>query len=144
VIHATQETPRTGRLDAAQAARTLRHFIGMRQLLVIVDACHGEERQFFYNKLAELAHITRTMPKVYEQDGLGDRAVAYLHYFTGSCDWYITERDTSDEQHQAFGWADLGCGGELGYISIAELLEAGAELDLHFAPRSLAQIKEGD
>ena len=46
------------------------------------------------------------------------------------------------EQHQAFGLADLGMGAELGYISIVELLENGAELDLHFVPRTLEQIKK--
>jgi hypothetical protein len=35
-------------------------------------------------------------------------------------------------QMQAFGIADLGMGAELGYISIPELLENGAELDLYF------------
>jgi hypothetical protein len=127
--------------EAASAARTLRHFIGTAQLLVISHACRGEEKQFFFHKLAELAHVTTTMPKVYEQDGKGDNALAHLHYFTGGCDWYITERDTSHEQHQAFGLADLGYGPELGYISITELIEAGAEIDLHFQPKTLAQIK---
>ena len=80
------------------------------------------------------------MPRGYEQDGKGDSAIAYLHYFTGSCDWYITERDTTDEQHQAFGLADLGYGPELGYISVQELIENGAELDLYFEPKPLKEI----
>ena len=62
------------------------------------------------------------MHKVYEQGGKGDAAIVHLHYFTSSGDWYITERDTSVAQHQAFGSADLGYGPELGYISIAELI----------------------
>lgn len=44
-------------------------------------------------------------------------------------------------QLQAFGLADLGYGGELGYISIVELLECGAELDLHWTPQTLAEVK---
>jgi len=68
--------------------------------------------------------------------------IAHLHYFTGSGDWYITERDTSTEQHQAFGLADLGYGGELGYISIAELIANNVELDLHFTPQPLAQLRK--
>ena len=67
--------------------------------------------------------------------------MVHLHYFTGSQDWYITERDTSEEQHQAFGLADFGDGGELGYISIAELIKHGVELDLYWKPRTLAEIR---
>ena len=94
---------------------------------------------------AEAAAIIDTMPKTYEQDGLGDQAIASLHYFLGGCDWYITEKDAeapdSLGQHQAFGWADLGGGGELGYISLVELLANGAELDFHFRPCTLAALK---
>jgi len=73
---------------------------------------------------------------------MGDQAVVWLHYFSPSADWYITERDSSEEQHSAFGLADLyGDGGELGYISIAELIANGVELDLHWNPRPLAQVR---
>jgi hypothetical protein len=142
--YSTVEVQRThcSKVDAVKAISSLRHFIGQDQLYVIADLCRSaEEKQFFFDKVAELARITAVMPKVYEQDGKGDNALAHLHYFTGGCDWYITERDTSHEQHQAFGLADLGYGPELGYISIAELIEAGAEIDLHFTPKTLAQIK---
>ena len=122
--------------------RILQHFINKAQLKVIADACGGEEKEFFFGKLLELANTAHTMPQVYAQDGLGDSALAYLHYFTGSCDWYITERDTTDEQLQAFGLADLGYGGELGYISIAELIEAGAEIDLHWTPKPLRECRK--
>jgi len=139
--HAAHETHLPGKLDAVAAIKTLRYFIGGSQLQAIGDACRGEEKQFFFAKLVELAAQVATMPKVYEQDGLGDSAIVGLHYFTGSCDWYITERDISAEQHQAFGLANLGYGGELGYISIAELIEAGAEIDLYFTPKPLREIK---
>jgi hypothetical protein len=128
------------KLQAAAAVLTLRHYIGTSQLSALGDACRGEERQFFINKLVELAELVNSMPRVYEQDGKGDSAIAHLHYFTGSCDWYITERDTTDEQHQAFGLANLGYGPELGYISVQELIEAGAELDLHFQPKPIREI----
>jgi hypothetical protein len=41
-----------------------------------------------------------------------------------------------EEQLQAFGLACM-FEKELGYISIAELLRNGAELDLHFEPRAI-------
>lgn len=129
------------------AIKQLHPFINPQQMRVMADACRGEEGDWFKAKFLELQALIASMPKTYEQDGKGDQAVISLHYFTGGCDWWITEKDaeTPDQpgQHQAFGLADLGYGAELGYISIIELLENGAELDLHFAPRTIAKLKQG-
>jgi hypothetical protein len=118
----------------------LSRFIGSTQLDVINLLCQGEEKQFYYDKLVELANIVETMPVTYQTDGQGDQALIQLHYFTPSADFYITERDCEDEQLQAFGKADLGYGAELGYISIVEILRNGAELDLHWNPKKLCEI----
>jgi hypothetical protein len=71
-------------------------------------------------------------------------ALARLHYFIGGCDWWIVEKDADPDhagQVQAFGVADLGMGAELGYISIPELLENGAELDLYFTtPKPIGEL----
>jgi hypothetical protein len=71
-------------------------------------------------------------------------ALAHLHYFTGGCDWWIVEKDADPDhagQVQAFGVADLGMGAELGYISIPELLENGAKLDLHYTePKTIGEL----
>ncbi len=127
-------------LQAGVAFHKLQKFIGTAQRQAIRALCIGAEKQFFYDKIVELAEVVSAMPVTYGTDGQGDQAVAYLHYFTGSCDWYITERDCQSEQRQAFGKADLGYGGELGYISIVELLRCGAELDLYWTPKKLAKI----
>ena len=78
----------------------------------------------------------------------GQAAVAHLHYFRGGSDWWITELDAGSEddeepgqQRQAFGLADLGYGAELGYIDIEELVAAGVELDLHWTPKPLSEIR---
>lgn len=132
-------------LDAAPALRILRGFVSMQQLRVLAEACEGEEREFFIGKVIEMAALVSSMPKTYGQDGKGDQAIAYLHYFMGGADWYITEADSDEDQegqHQAFGWADLGHGcGELGYISIVELIRLNVEIDLHYTPQTLAEIK---
>lgn len=130
------------KLEAAGKVHMLRGFIGRQQLEVIGDLCGGEERRFFIDKVCELAELVGSMPVTYETDGQGAQAIVWLHYFTPGGDWYITERDALDEQLQAFGMADLGCGGELGYISIVELLACGAELDLHWQPQSLAGVEQ--
>jgi Protein of unknown function (DUF2958) len=67
----------------------------------------------------------------------------HLHYCIGAMDWFITERDISDEQLQAFGLCDLGMGyPEMGYVCIPEITAAGAELDLDWKPKTLAEIKK--
>jgi hypothetical protein len=108
----------------------------------VIAGLMGEEWQFFYDKMKELANVIATMPKTYEQDGKGNTALAYLHYFRGGADWYITEKDKEgDGTQQAFGYTDLGQGGELGYISIDEVLLVGGELDFHWQTKTLGAIK---
>lgn len=134
-------------IDTASA--DLKPFMSVAQLSVVRQAAHGEEKVWFITRMVEIAALIHAMPETYAQDGMGDQAVAHLHYFKGSCDWWITGKDSDpvndagghDGQIQAFGLADLGYGGELGYISIAELIAAGVELDLHFKPCTLASLK---
>lgn len=122
--------------------RLLGHFINPAQLQTMRTLSRGEEGKFFTDKMKELEQTFATMPKPYKTDGQGDDAVAVLHYFGHGGDWYIVERDSSDEQHQAFGVACLsGEYPEKGYISIAELLESGVELDLHWTPKKLCEIE---
>ncbi len=129
--------------DTTAAVYVLHGFIPAAQLDFMGTACRGEEGDFFRGKFIEYAERVAAMPKTYEQDGKGDEAVAHLHYFSAGCDWYITEKDMETEQHQAFGLANLGYGGELGYISLVELCQCrGVELDLHFTPATLHEIKQ--
>lgn len=126
--------------EAAEAVNQLRPFISKGQLQILGAACYGEDRQFFIDKIVEYGARVNDMPKVYDQDGLGDNAIAYLHYFRGGFDAYVTERDTSRDQHQAFGLINLGFGYDLGYISIQELIDNNFELDLHFEPTPLKDL----
>lgn len=116
-------------------------FINKQQGDAITALLEGEESNHFRALMNDIIDTINEMPKTYETDGQGDEAVAYLHYFIGNMDWYITEKDMEEDQFQAFGLADLGYGQELGYICIQELIDAGAELDLYFAPKKLKDIK---
>ena len=129
--------------DTSRAIAALRGFVPLAQLSIIGEMCRGEEGDFFRAKMVEYAERVAKMPKTYEQDGMGDEAIAHLHYFTAGADWYITEKDMEDEQHQAFGCADLGYGKELGYISLVELCAiASVEIDLHWIPKTLREVKQ--
>ena len=119
-------------------------FIGETQFRCVKNLIlKSEEKQFFIDKISELKKRIDEMPKTYEQDGKGKRATAYLHYFVGGCDWYITEKDidpNKEGQLQAFGVTNLGHGPEIGYINLFDVGRANAELDFHFKPTILAEI----
>lgn len=120
------------------------NFIGENQLQAIINGLKGEDTQYFVDKLTEYAKRIETMPKTYEQDGKGDQTIVYLHYFGPNCDWWITEKDVDTDnegQIQAFGFAKFGYVAELGYISISELIQNNCELDLHFQPITVEELK---
>jgi hypothetical protein len=143
VAAARSERSRAQTEELVTNIAALRAFIGVSQLQAIGHGLRSEERQFFIEKLEELAQQVTTMPKTYEQDGKGDNAIVTLHYFKDGADWYITERDMERAQLQAFGLADLfGDGGELGYINIVELIRNGVELDMYFTPCTLESIRK--
>lgn len=136
--------PQVGEIALSQAMvglEVLKPFITWGQMQALWDLCRkGEEKGHFRRLVQDLAATIKTMPKTYKTDGQGLKAVAVLHYFTPAFDYYITEKDRDgDGTRQAFG---LACAHEreLGYISIRQLVESGAELDLHWIPRTLAEI----
>lgn len=127
---------------AIAALTKIKPYLSKGQAKVLSDERRGEEKSFFVQKIIETNERIESMPKLYEQDGKGDEAIAALHYFLNGSDWYITEKSSPAE---AFGYAILNGDtdfAELGYISIEEIVDAGAEMDLHFAPCQLGSIKE--
>lgn len=121
----------------------LQKFLGKAQTAVLVNLLRGEEGEHFREMLAEMDEKIKNMPKTYETDGMGDKAPVTLHYFLGGHDWYIIEKDSEDEQLQAFGYVSLQGGyPELGYINIEELLSLNVELDLYWTPTTLEIIKK--
>ena len=141
------KTPNSSLLTAhsrlQDALGTLKLLTTPEQYEVITDAMLGEEGDHFI-EIIDCIHATwQAMPKTYESIEKGHAALAQLHYFIGGCDWWIVEKDADPDsagQVQAFGVADLGMGAELGYISIPELLENGAELDLYFTAKTIGEI----
>ena len=130
-------------LNATALLRTgrLRKFIGQSQRDALLSFLRGEEGEWFAETLIALDKRIAEMSHTYQQEGMGENAIVHLHYFGGGqANWYITEKDMYGEVSQAFGHADLfGDGGELGYISITELVEADMEIDLHWSPKTLKE-----
>ena len=85
------------------------------------------------------------VPKLYAQDGMGNDAIVYAHFFGASWDWYMTEYDTSSDM--GFGLVH-GFEDELGYFSIAEMEELSntmppkIEQDLYWEPTTLGVVRE--
>ena len=123
---------------------TLKMLTTPEQYEVITDAMLGEEDDHFIEIIDRIYATWEQMPKTYATADQGREAIAHLHFFVGSCDWWIVEKDADTDhagQVQTFGIADLGMGyRELGYISIPELLANGAELDLHYRPKTIGEI----
>lgn len=123
----------------------LRKFVCDAQLVTLGHALRSEEKEYFEDMILSLTQRLKTIPMTYQQDGLGDEAIVYLHYFNDGSDWFITEKDQEEDQYQAFGFVSLGCcpdGAEAGYISIEELKNLNVELDLHWEERTLREAKE--
>lgn len=90
---------------------------------------------------AELAKV----PALYaDEDTPLAEKVVYLHFFTGSADWYVAELDP--DTWEAFGWAELfpGCG-EWGSFNLLDLaVQRGRflpiERDKWFTPKRAAEV----
>lgn len=99
--------------------------------------------------------IAVTLPRIGEQDGLGDNAIVHVHLFGAAGDWWITESDP--DGHEAFGYVRFSgmpdCA-ELGTIWIPEIQELVQrrflgerdlrfliESDLHWTSKTLAEVK---
>lgn len=86
------------------------------------------------------------LPKLYETDGVGGKALARVKFFTpdSGWTWYVTEFDGQDE---FFGLV-IGHEAELGYFRLSELeairgpLGLPIERDLYFKPTTLKELQE--
>ena len=124
-----------------ESLQTLAPYMGRSQWHTLWKLCQqGEEQPHFRQMVQDWAAKIAAMPKTYETNGQGLKAVAHLHYFTRAFDFYITEKDRSGGTKQAFGLA-IAPERELGYINIREIVEAGAELDLYWVSKTLAEIR---
>lgn len=126
--------------DALQALTRLVHWMPRQQVLTLKHGLYSEEKEAIADLVLRAEEATKALPLPYGTEDQGDDAIAHLHYFRGGMDAWITERDSSVEQHQAYGLIDLGHGAELGYISIQELIDNNMELDLYWSPKPLKDI----
>lgn len=124
-------------------------FVPRGQRLALLETLAQEDTDGVEDLVLKLAAQVAATPKTYGQGAVSD-PIAHLHYFGGSYDAWIAEKDMGSDpddpwprQIQAFGWASFFGKGEAeaGYISIEELL--GHELiniDLFWTPKPISQV----
>lgn len=116
------------------------NFVPKHQLSIVNKSDEFDEVVERINK------VVAEMPSTYDTESIKDKTI-WLHYFYGNQDWYIFEKDKGDgsgdmSQLQAYGYADLGQGAEMGYINIDDLINLGSvELDLYFTPKKWSEIQ---
>ena len=132
----------------------LEHFMPVSQRLTMIELMDSAEGDFFIQKAGEMSDRVRNAPVTYETESVPvNEKVICLHYFGGGVDAWIIERDVGDSpsdnglgpQEQAYGkvtlMGDGWAGAEWGYVSIRELIQHGIELDLHFEPTKVGDMK---
>jgi hypothetical protein len=92
----------------------------------------------FADSLERQIELYKVLPEYNSQDKKGKEAVAYLHYFYGGSDWYVTEKDTHP---YCYGFAILNgdmMNAEFGSMSFDEFIRNGkVELDFHWEPNTI-------
>jgi hypothetical protein len=114
------------------------------EYLTLKSNLKGEEAEAIADRILAVYNTFKTMPKTYETEKVKDKIV-HLHYFIGSWDWYVFEKDVEEEEQiQAFGFvtSNLCPEGEMGYINLQEVTQAGAEVDLYWTPKPLSECKK--
>lgn len=143
--------------EASLALRTiLVKFMPTMQRKVLTEALRGEEGEGIAEVVMQAVERIKGTPMTYQTEEIPTKdKLAYLHYFRGSLDAWIVERDIGDgtepqgegDQLQAYGKITLTGDkndAEWGYISIKELIENGVELDLYWEPQRVLLIQETD
>ncbi len=90
--------------------------------------------------------ILNKIPKLYEQEGKGEKAIVYVKFFCPWNDWswYATEFDGED----TFFGLVKGHETELGYFTLSEIekckgpLGMKIERDKYFKPQTLEEVRK--
>lgn len=135
----------------------LGNFMPYQQRLALLSALRGEEGEAIADLVLGAVRNILGTPMTYQTEEMESAdKVLRLHYFLGGVDAWIIERDVGDsgdptavgagvgKQHQAYGKITL-CGdgwegAEWGYISIADLIANGVELDLYWQEKTVKEM----
>lgn len=97
----------------------------------------------YADTLENLGQNLQKIPALYAQDGKGFDAIVYAHYFAGSTDIFVTEREDDELFTYTILNGDCECA-EFGHQILSELKSIGVlNLDFHWEQKTLRQaLKE--
>ena len=127
-------------------AQVLATYMGHPQWVVLQSLMDGSEESGFFKEIA--AHLRRSgeaMPAAGGQRLDEEAPMVYLHYFLGASDVWVLEKAEGGGVEQVFAFSLLNGDhqmAELGYVDLSELLLVGFELDFHFEPKPLSEVRE--
>ena len=127
-------------------AQVLANYMGRSQWVVLQSLMDGSEESGFFKEIA--AHLRRSveaMPTAGGQRLDEEAPMVYLHYFLGASDVWVLEKAEGGGVEQVFAFSLLNGDhqmAELGYVDLSELLLVGFELDFHFEPKPLSEVRE--
>ena len=129
--------------QAALAMFDVARFMARNQAQSLLEMLDDQEAPRYAAKIVELSETIKAMPLTHDQAGAGYEAVAHLHYFSGATHCYVFEKDFMGGVQNATALTvvrgDLERA-EIGFVSIAEMVERGLGLDLDFTPCTLGAI----
>ena len=143
--------------EASEALRgILVNFMPNAQRRALIAALRSEEGECIADLVLGAVRNIRATPLTYQTESVEMKdKVLHLHYFGGGIDAWIVERDVGDTpdqngegpQLQAYGKITLFGGGwdeaEWGYISIADLIANGVELDFYWEAKTVKEMERG-
>jgi hypothetical protein len=130
-------------LLTTEQAQVLARYMGWPQWSSLEALMHGGDESAFFQELATtLSRGITDMPEVGSQN---EAETVYLHYFLGSSDVWVLEKDAAAGVERVFAFSLLNGDArmaELGYLDLSQLILTGFELDFHFSPKPLAEVRE--
>ncbi len=126
-----------------EQAQILASYMGWPQWSSLQTLMHGGEESAFFQEIAtNLSRCIAEMPEAGSQD---EAETVFLHYFLGSSDVWVLEKDAAAGVERVFAFSLLNGDArmaELGYVDLSQLILTGFELDFYFSPKPLAEVRE--
>ena len=124
-------------------AQILARYMGWPQWSSLQSLMEGGEEAAFFREIAtSLSRCIADMPEIGAHD---ESEMVFLHYFLGGSDVWVLEKDADGGAERVFAFALLNGDArmaELGYVDLSHLILTGFELDFHFSPKPLAEVRE--
>lgn len=126
---------------AVAAIPTVNKFAPSRQMREIIAGTQGDERQKYLEILSDFGERIVRMPVSGEEVIPKEDEIAQLHYKSGLYNWYVTRKGPETPTENALVLITApGIPESIGFMSVKDIINLGAELNLSFKPQRLSKI----